>query len=196
MKLPAMLVVVMALAYVARGDQYYAWDTVLITTSAPPGTGYAAWRSPEPVVTNADGYVCTSALHAVGYLLQFPSVVDVGIVAYTTNSGPVTAFPHVLFDNVLTQAITDPLSAWYTLRLLATLQTDCHVHIELSQFQSYGGSPPNTSTPLPSRLEMRGYLTNGLGTAVTAVPEASAFGALLPVLLHWIHNRTCSYAAC
>ncbi len=179
MRSPRGCVVVVLLATLAQAEWYYAWDTELIATSAPPGTGYAAWRAPEPLVTNADGYVCTSALHAVGYLLSFPTVVDAGIVAYATNSGPAAAFPHVFFDNVITQAITDPLSAWYTLRLLATLQSDAHVWIELSQFRSYGGSPPNTSTPLPSRLEMRGYLTNGLGTAITAIPEPVAACALL-----------------
>lgn len=190
MKVPAVLGMAIVLVSLAHADQYYAWDTVLITTSAPPGTGQAAWRSPEAVVTNADGYVCTSALHAVGYLLQFPTVVDVGIVAYATNTGPVSVFPHVLLDNVLTQAITDPLNAWYTLRLLATLHTDCHIHITLSQFQSYGGSPPNTSTPLPSRLEMHGAVSNGLGTAVTAVPEASVWGVALAILWCGAHNRT------
>lgn len=191
MKLPAACVLAMVLACAARGDEYYAWDTVLITTSAPPGTGYAAWRSPVPVVTNADGYVCTSAFRAIGYLLQFPTVVDVGIVAYATNSGPVTGFPHVFFDNVLTQAITQPLLAWYTLRLLATLQTDCYMQIELSHFQSYGGSPPNTSTPLHSRLEMRGEVTNGLGTAVTAVPEGPVVPGAWLILTCWKRNRWC-----
>lgn len=189
MRRPAVLAMAMVLVSTGRADLSYMWDTVLITTSTPPGTGAAMWRSPEPIVTNADGYVCTSALHAVGYLLQFPTVIDVGIVTYATNSGPVTDFPLVFFDHTLTQAITQPLSAWYTLRLLATLQTDSHVHIQLSQYQSYGGSPPNTSTPLPSRLEMRGFVTNGLGTAVTAVPETSALAALLPALLCWHHHR-------
>ncbi len=185
MKLLAVLAALTAVAYPVCADWYYAWDTVLVTTSAPPGTGAAAWRAPDTVLTNADGYVCTSALHAVGYLLDFATMVDVGIVAYATNAGPVMAFPHVFFDNVLTQAITSPMNAWYTLRLLASLQTDLCVHIQLSQFQSYGGSPPNTSVPLASRLEMRGYLTNGLGTAVTAIPEpcaACAYLLLFPLL--------------
>ncbi|MCX7848355.1 MAG: hypothetical protein N2595_10045 [bacterium] len=193
MKFPAVVMYAHFLSLTAFAQFHRAWDTSLVTTSQPPGTGYAVWRSPEPAPTDADEYVCTSALHAVGYLLNYPTVVDAGIVTYATNTGPAISFPHTLLNHTVTQAITSPLYAWYTLHFLATLHTDGYLVVELSNYQSYGGSPPNTSTPLPSRLEMHGQLTNGLGTALTAVPETSWWTLLLSLISRLLARRPTTF---
>lgn len=188
MKLAILILATYMLTPPVWSEVYRVWDTILITTSKPPGSGYAEWRCPEPIPIDADEYACTSAVHAVGYLLTSPTMIDVGVVAYNTNVGPAISFPHVLLNQSVTQAITQPLNAWYTLRFFAALHSNGYVTVHLSDYQSYGGTPPNTSLALPSRIEMRGYVRDGLGTSVTAIPESAASLSLLSLLLS-LHPR-------